>query len=100
MMGLDKVGLMYGKEVIIRDGTFTVQTGDRVGLVGPNGGGKSTQLKILSGEIEPTTGDVIKSSPNLRIAFLRQEFIDQLNLQNSLRQELLSSFVEEQQILK
>jgi ATPase subunit of ABC transporter with duplicated ATPase domains len=40
MMGLEKIGLMYGNEVIVKDATFMVQTGERVGLVGPNGGGK------------------------------------------------------------
>ena len=40
MMGMEKVGLMYGNEVILKDATFSVQTGERVGLVGPNGGGK------------------------------------------------------------
>ena len=40
MMGMENVGLMYGNEVILKDATFSVQTGERVGLVGPNGGGK------------------------------------------------------------
>jgi ABC-type multidrug transport system fused ATPase/permease subunit len=39
-MGLDKVGLMYGNEVILKDASFSVSTGERVGLVGPNGCGK------------------------------------------------------------
>eukprot|EP01036_Dinobryon_divergens_P026010 gene26010-34611_t len=92
MMGMENVGLMYGNEVILKDATFSVQTGERVGL--------STLLKILSGEIESTTGDIIKSSSNLRIAFLRQEFVDQLNMSHTLRQELLTSFVEERQLLR
>lgn len=98
-MGLENVGLMYGNEVILKAVTFSVSTGERVGLVGPNGGGKSTSLKILAGDIEPTTGDILKSSANLRIAFLRQEFIDSIDLANTLKQELLTSFVEERQIL-
>lgn len=60
---------------------------------------QSTLLKILNGEIECTYGDVIKSSPNLRVAFLRQEFVDQLNMSRTLREELLASFVEERQLL-
>ena len=44
MMGLEKVGLMYGNEVILKDATFSVQTGERVGLVGPNGGGKVEKI--------------------------------------------------------
>lgn len=42
MMGLENVGLMYGNDVILKDATMMVQTGERVGLVGPNGGGKVT----------------------------------------------------------
>ena len=47
MMGMEKVGLMYGNEVIIKDATFSVQTGERVGLVGPNGGGKVTKYMYI-----------------------------------------------------
>ena len=100
MMGLDKVGLMYGNDVVLKDASFSVTTGERVGLVGPNGGGKTTSLKILSGDIEATFGEVVKSSKNLRVAFLRQEFIDELEMERSLRDELFTSFVEEQALLK
>jgi ABC-type multidrug transport system fused ATPase/permease subunit len=98
-MGLEKIGLMYGNEVILNDASFRVSTGDRLGLVGPNGGGKSTQLKILSGELEPTTGEILKSSANLRVAFLRQEFVEGLAMDASLKEELMTSFVEEARIL-
>lgn len=48
MMGLDKVGLMYGNEVVLKNASFTVTTGERVGLVGPNGGGKVMFLSLIS----------------------------------------------------
>mmetsp|Transcript_28500 Transcript_28500/g.47893 ORF Transcript_28500/g.47893 Transcript_28500/m.47893 type:complete len:908 (-) Transcript_28500:261-2984(-) len=100
MMGLEKVSLMYGNEVVLKDGSFQVTSGERVGLVGPNGGGKSTQLKILAGELEPTTGEILKSSSNLRVAFLRQEFIESMVMENTLKGELMSSFVEQAKILE
>jgi hypothetical protein len=100
MMGLEKIGLMYGNQVVLKDATFSVTTGERIGLVGPNGGGKTTQLRILAGEVEPTTGDIIKSSKNLRVAFLRQEFVDELVETNTLREELYTSFEEERALLK
>lgn len=100
MMSLDHVSLVYGNDVIIKDSTLSVTTGQRVGLVGPNGGGKTTQLRILYGDLEPTTGDVVKSTKDLRVAMLRQEFIDELVMTRTLRDELLSSFEEEQSILK
>jgi ATP-binding cassette, subfamily F, member 3 len=100
MMELDKASVIFGNFQILKDATFDVKTGERVGLVGPNGGGKTTLLKVLAGEIEPTTGDVVKSSRNLRTAYLRQEFIDELVPTRTLKDELFSAFEEENQILK
>lgn len=59
------------------------------------GGGKTTQVKILAGDLEPTAGEVIKSSKDLRVAFLRQEFVDELVMERSLKEELISVFTEE-----
>lgn len=100
MMALENVGLIFGNEVVIKDASFSVSTGERVGLVGPNGAGKTSQIKVLAGVIEPTTGNVVKSSKNLRTAFLRQEFIDELVLTRQLKDELYASFEEEQQLLR
>jgi hypothetical protein len=61
---------------------------------------QTTQLRILAGEVEPTTGDVVKSSRNLRVAFLRQEFVDELVETNTLREELYTAFQEERDLLK
>jgi ATP-binding cassette, subfamily F, member 3 len=61
---------------------------------------QTTQLRILAGEIEPTTGEIVKSSRNLRMAFLRQEFIDELVPTRTLRDELYSAFEEERQLLR
>ena len=55
-----------------------VRTGDRVGLVGANGCGKTTMVRVLAGDVEPTAGTIVKSSPSLRVAFLKQEFTDEL----------------------
>lgn len=63
------------------------------------GGGKTTQVKILAGEIEPTAGEVVKSTKDLCVAFLRQEFVDELVMERSLKQELRSVFTEEAAIL-
>lgn len=100
MMALEKVELMYGNKVVLKDASFSVTTGERVGLVGPNGGGKTTQLRILAGEIEPTTGDVVKSSRNLRVSYLRQEFTEGLGMDRTLREELNTAFIEEKKLLE
>lgn len=52
-------------------------------------------MKILAGDLEPTAGEVIKSSKDLRVAFLRQEFVDELVMERSLKEELISVFTEE-----
>lgn len=63
------------------------------------GGGKTTQVKILAGDLQPTAGEVVKSSKDLRVAFLRQEFVDELVMERSLKEELTSVFTEEADIL-
>lgn len=63
------------------------------------GGGKTTQVKVLSGDLQPTAGEVVKSSKDLRVAFLRQEFVDELVMHRSLKEELTSVFKEESEIL-
>ena len=54
----------------------------------------------MSGEMEPTTGDIVKSSKDLRTAMLRQEFVDELVLDRTLKEEFMSVFVEENKILQ
>ncbi len=97
---LENAGITFRNQVVLRDVTWGVQTGDRIGLVGANGAGKTTQLRILAGELEPTTGDVVKSSKDLRVAILRQEFVDELDPSRTLREEFFTVFDEENQILQ
>ncbi|CAJ1948138.1 unnamed protein product [Cylindrotheca closterium] len=97
---LENVGITFRNQEVLKDVTWGVQSGDRIGLVGKNGAGKTTQLRILSGELEPTTGDVVKSSGSLRTAILRQEFVDELVKERTLKEEFISVFEEENQIIK
>ena len=97
---LEHIGITFRDQQVLSDVTWGVQTGDRIGLVGQNGAGKTTQLRILAGELEPTTGDVVKSSKDLRVAMLRQEFVDELVRDRTLREEFLSVFTEEAKLLE
>jgi ABC-type Mn2+/Zn2+ transport system ATPase subunit len=96
---LENVGITFRDQAVLKDVTWGVQTGDRIGLVGANGAGKTTQLRIMANEMEPTTGDVVKSSKDLRVAMLRQEFVDELIPDQTLKEEFMTVFAEENKIL-
>lgn len=97
---LENVGITFRNQEVLKDVTWGVQAGDRIGLVGKNGAGKTTQLRILAGELEPTTGDVVKSSGDLRTAMLRQEFVEELVPERTLKEEFMSVFEEENKIVQ
>ena len=97
---LEGIGIFFRDQEVLKDVTWGVSTGDRIGLVGANGAGKTTQLRILSGELEPTTGDVVKSNKDLKVAMLRQEFVDELVPERTLMEEFMSVFDKETQILR
>ncbi|MEA5620153.1 ABC-F family ATP-binding cassette domain-containing protein [Cronbergia sp. UHCC 0137] len=73
MLRLEHISKIYPTGEVLKDINWEVKPGDRIGLVGVNGAGKSTQLKIISGEIEPTAGQIIRPN-SLHIAYLNQEF--------------------------
>jgi ATPase subunit of ABC transporter with duplicated ATPase domains len=63
---------IYADEPLFRDVSFLVGMGDRIGLVGPNGVGKSTLLRTLVGELPPTTGQVV-AGPDDRVGYFAQQ---------------------------
>ncbi|BAZ38026.1 ABC transporter ATP-binding protein [Calothrix sp. NIES-4101] len=73
MLRLEHISKIYPTGEVLKDVNWEVKAGDRIGLVGVNGAGKSTQLKIIAGEIEPTSGEIIRPT-SLHIAYLNQEF--------------------------
>jgi len=72
MISATNVTLSYGKRVLFKDVNIKFTPGNCYGLIGANGAGKSTFLKILSGEITPDKGDV-SIGPRERVAVLRQD---------------------------
>ena len=97
---MENIGITFRNQEVLKDVTWGVSSGDRIGLVGKNGAGKTTQLRIMAGELEPTTGDVVKSSMDLRTAMLRQEFVDELIKERTLKEEFMSVFEEENKIVQ
>ncbi len=72
MISTSNVTLRVGKKALFEDVTIKFTEGNCYGLIGANGAGKSTFLKILSGQLEPTNGDVI-ITPGERLSFLQQD---------------------------
>lgn len=71
MLSTHNISLSYGKRVLFDEVSINFTKGNCYGIIGANGAGKSTFLKILSGEIEPTKGNV-SLSPNERMSMLKQ----------------------------
>lgn len=72
MIQVNNVSLKFGKRVLFEDVNIKFTNGNCYGLIGANGSGKSTFLKILSGELETTTGEVVISK-NERLSILKQD---------------------------
>lgn len=72
MMNIHNLSISFQGEYLFEDITFKLGNGDRIGLIGKNGAGKSTMLKILSREMEPDTGQ-IATDKELKIGFLKQD---------------------------
>jgi ATPase subunit of ABC transporter with duplicated ATPase domains len=75
MISTSNVSLAYGKRTLFEDVTIKFVPGNCYGLIGANGAGKSTFLKILSGEIDPNTGTV-DIPANARLAVLKQDHFE------------------------
>jgi len=72
MLSTNDIALQYGKRILFQDVSLQFTTGNCYGVIGANGAGKSTFLKILSGQIDPNRGSV-NLEPNNRMAVLSQD---------------------------
>lgn len=95
MLRLEHISKIYPTGEVLKDVNWEVKPGDRIGLVGVNGAGKSTQLRIIAGEIEPTSGEVIRPN-SLHIAYLTQEF--EVDPQRTVKDEFWRAFGEANQV--
>jgi ATP-binding cassette subfamily F protein 3 len=96
VLRLERIGKIYPTGEVLKDVSWEVKAGDRIGLVGVNGAGKSTQMRIIAGLEEPSSGQVVRKG-DPRIAYLQQEFdVDPLR---SVRQELFQAFGEAAEVL-
>lgn len=97
LLRFDKVRLEFGEQIILRDADFAIEPGERICLIGRNGAGKSTTLKLIMGEMEPDHGEIIHRS-DLVVSQLRQMLPEAMDL--PVRDAVRSGLTEIVQLLK
>ncbi|MEA3426178.1 MAG: ATP-binding cassette domain-containing protein [Bacteroidota bacterium] len=90
LIGFQNVTFEFGARVIVEDATWHIQPGDRIGLIGYNGTGKSTLLKVLVGEYTPSKGTVEKSKETT-IGYLHQDLLS-FDTNDNITEVALSAF--------
>jgi ATP-binding cassette subfamily F protein 3 len=90
LLGLQNVTFEFGARVIVRDATWHIQPNERIGLIGYNGTGKSTLLKVFTGQYLPSAGSVEKSR-DTTIGFLHQDLLS-FDTDDSILQVALGAF--------
>lgn len=90
LAGLQDVTFEFGARVIVEDATWHIQPGERIGLIGYNGTGKSTLLKLLVGEYLPSSGTVERSR-STSIGYLHQDLLS-FDTNDSILQVAMSAF--------
>ncbi|KAI5891724.1 P-loop containing nucleoside triphosphate hydrolase protein [Schizophyllum commune H4-8] len=96
LCSLSNVSFRYGPRLpyVLKAVTLTVHPGDRIGLVGKNGEGKSTLVKLLVGELQPTRGEVTRH-PRLTLGYYSQHSVEQLSRPEMGQKSALRYFMEE-----
>ncbi|HEY5371656.1 MAG TPA: ABC-F family ATP-binding cassette domain-containing protein [Hanamia sp.] len=90
LLGLQNVTFEFGARVIVKDATWHIQPNERIGLIGYNGTGKSTLLKVLTSQYLPSVGSVEKGRETT-IGFLHQDLLS-FDTEDSILEVALSAF--------
>ncbi|PZX65924.1 ribosomal protection-like ABC-F family protein [Hydrotalea sandarakina] len=98
LIGLQNVTFEFGSRIIVEDATWHIQPGDRVGLIGYNGTGKSTLLKVLVGEYTPTKG-VVEKGKDTTIGYLHQDLLS-FDTNDSILEVAMGAFEKVKQLEK
>lgn len=97
LLRFEDIRLDFGEQVILRDAEFSIEPGERVCLIGRNGAGKSTTLKLITGELEPDQGEIIPKA-GMIVSQLAQNLPDAMDL--PVRDVILSGLKEIDALLK
>ena len=95
---LEDVAVTFKNHQVLKNASWDVKKGERVGLVGVNGAGKTTQLQVITGALLPDSGEVIKARQNMKIAYLTQEF--DVEPTRTVREEFMSAFSDQLGVMK
>ena len=98
LAGFNNVTFEFGSRIIVEDATWHIQPGERIGLIGYNGTGKSTLLKLLVGEYLPSAGTVERSR-NTSIGYLHQDLLS-FDTNDSILNVALGAFEKIKQLEK
>jgi ATP-binding cassette, subfamily F, member 3 len=98
LAGLQNVTFEFGARLIVQDATWHIHPSDRIGLIGYNGTGKSTLLKVLVGEISPSAGSVEKGRETT-IGYLHQDLLS-FDTNEAILEVALHAFDKAKQIEK
>ena len=87
MLDAEHISFSYNEEPLIQDVSLTMRKKERIGIIGKNGKGKSTLLRLLGNDLKPKSGH-LKCSENLRIGYFGQTHIDRLNPEHTIDEEI------------
>src|SRR5690554_5811970 len=74
LISLQNITFEFGSRVIVEEVNWQIGSNERIGLIGNNGTGKSTLLKVINGDLKPSSGQVQKA-PDLKIAYFHQDLL-------------------------
>ncbi|KAI8110701.1 hypothetical protein M9435_002375 [Picochlorum sp. BPE23] len=95
---LEEVAVTFKNHQVLKNASWEVKKGERVGLVGVNGAGKTTQLQVITGALVPDSGEVVKARQGMRIAYLTQEF--DVEPTRTVREEFMSAFSDQLHVIE
>lgn len=100
IISLNNVSAAYGKDIALHSVDLEVQDNDFIGVIGPNGGGKTTLIKLMTGLLKPASGSIVFPEKDTHIGYLPQQSFIDTKFPISVLEIVLSGLMSAQQGLK